>query len=256
MTAKTVTPNLDNLIELYNAGESLKQIALKAGCDRTTMRRQFVAAGVEIRGRSDAEFAKWRSIKSDRAKVVAQCSAAWDASRNKTKSQRTREAIAVACYRGAGKRIGKRELEIIDALASRGVQSISQWPVGAYNIDIAITASRLAVEIVGTSWNSDLLAIQRKRCEYLCGAGWGVLFVHVWRKSPGIIRGVRNSGTRNGVIRISDSVNVALIADYIVSLLDHSGGNKSFLGKYGMVDGHAKPFSGSRYNFDSLARIQ
>ena len=71
MSAKIEMPDVQDWINKYQSGMSLKQLAEQTGISRNAIRRQFMEQGVLIRGRSEAERVKWQAIKQAPDRVAA-----------------------------------------------------------------------------------------------------------------------------------------------------------------------------------------
>jgi hypothetical protein len=86
MARERVTLDTDDLVRRYVEGVSENQLAKELGVSRSVVARRLAKAGVERRGRSDAERLKWASLRTDRIAVERQCGAAWNATRGRVKS--------------------------------------------------------------------------------------------------------------------------------------------------------------------------
>lgn len=76
MSREVIVPNLNDLVRRYESGESLKSISDETQIGRGVLGRRFRQAGVDLRGRSEAERLKWQTIKEDPAMVRRQTRAA------------------------------------------------------------------------------------------------------------------------------------------------------------------------------------
>jgi len=76
---------------------------------------------------------------------------------------------------------GFGEERITQAIRDMGVSCVPQYPVGRYNIDVAIPDSRLAIE-VQRSWNM-LDHKLKTRADYLSSHGWQLLWVDLLESS-------------------------------------------------------------------------
>lgn len=224
MAPEVPIPNLDDLIERYVGGVSLKQLGDESGVSRSALARRFRQHGVEIRGQSEAERLKWQV--ADRRTVERQLSAAWTARRGSVDSMETK--IRRARTMGARlHRVGKFEHELAELL--RGVQ---QRAVGPYNVDVALRRGRVAVEIQSTNGFPIRLYVHRERTEYLLDAGWHVLYV-------------MHRGT----------FALKAVAEQVRAFAKLARRDESGRGQYGMIRGDGKPATGSRQNFNGLSRV-
>ena len=66
-------------------------------------------------------------------------------------------------------------------LSERGLDVTPQRAIGPYNLDIAVNAPLIAVEIYGGKWHSTGTHRIRhfERCKYLLDLGWNVVIVWV-----------------------------------------------------------------------------
>lgn len=81
MTHPLELPDINQLVDRYLGGVSMKQLADERGVSRPTLTTAFRKRGVDIRGRSDAERLKWS--RADRTVVERQLAAAWQAARGR-----------------------------------------------------------------------------------------------------------------------------------------------------------------------------
>jgi very-short-patch-repair endonuclease len=170
MPPKRVPPNLDDLIQRYIAGESVKKLADENGISRPALTRRLREAGVELRGRSDAERAKWATG----ANAERQLGAAWKARRG----QRDKPSVRAARARTRQERqlaIGRYEDTLTRLLHRHQLSASQQHAAGPYNIDIAVSEPRIAMEIMTSRVNLTRAVELRKRSEYLLDHGWTVI---------------------------------------------------------------------------------
>jgi transcriptional regulator with XRE-family HTH domain len=137
--------NLKNLIRRYREGESMKSIAADLGISRNVVTRWLSDAGVEIRGRSDAMYARM-------ANATPEQRAAWsDAAHAAVRGKKLSKATKRRRARAKSKRIGYGEKVLADAMLARGWKIEAQAAIDIFNVDIVI-AKRIAVEpCAGTS---------------------------------------------------------------------------------------------------------
>lgn len=228
-------PNLDDLIERYRSGVSLKRISDESGIVRPTLIRKFKKCGVEIRGRSDAERLKWSAIKSDRGRVERQCGSAWAACRGREHSLTEKMQRARTRYRRLT-HVGKWESDVADALRRKGFVVEQQFPEGPYNLDIAIRAKRIAVEIESTNHHTAHGSRKRERLVYLLDRGWSLLIVF----SPYPAR---------------RSFDVAAVTNKVLAFAKLVGRDKSRCGHYGVVGSDGEPTTTTSYDLDGRPRV-
>lgn len=251
MPDKIQIPNLNDLVNKYLAGTSLKQIASESRVDRSTILRRFKAAGVKIRGRSEAELAKWSFIKKDRAAVERQLGASWRSNKGRIRPVDVGVKLARSRYRNQSQ-IHAGEIPMTRLLTAKGFRVEQQFPCGPYNIDVALTELGIAIEIVGSNWHPILKSKIAKRTKHLLDSGWCVIFVFSWRREPGLIRPTDKRGKFTKTRRVIDHFSPALVADYIVALAKLTGSNKAIAGQYGVIDGNGQSLPAPSGYFDGL----
>lgn len=168
------------ILRLYAAGQSEKAIADRLGITRSPIRRILLAAGIQPRGRSEAELLKWSQMSG--RKRTRQTRAAHEAARGSTRTfeQRCRSALG---KQAAGLiSIYERHLGIL--LRDRGIEFVPQQAIGPYNCDLG--AHPVAVEIFGGNWHWSGRHMERtpERFRYIMNAGWSILVLWVNTEYP------------------------------------------------------------------------
>jgi very-short-patch-repair endonuclease len=234
MSGKRVIDNFDNLIDRYLAGSSMKQLSDEIGFARKSLAERFVAAGVPLRGRSDAERLKWRGIKERGAGAIArQTSAAQTARRGQRDSLAVRLARAKTFHERL-LRIGKFEEAIANALRDRGFIVAQQFDIGADNVDLAVRELRIAVEIQSNNHLGPQSSIRPERLERILDAGWAMVVVWIPQKA---------------------SPALAPLTEKLVAILDRARRLPSIAGQYGVVWRDGKTVSPRRYDPPNRPRI-
>lgn len=239
MADKIELPNIDDFIEKYRAGISMKQLADEAGVARHCLKRQFLAAGVEVRGRSEAETAKWKTM--DRAAIERQLSRAWESRRGSTDSAETKAARALTKFRKQ-LHIHRLEPEVASLLRAAGYSVSTQLPIGSYNLDLAIEKLSIAVEVVhigASDFNGRAGTKNRpqyERLKYLLDLGWHVVFL---------------IGTGN-----PKTIRLAVVGDDLLAAVKFASKNPAARGKYRVIWGHGEPSSRAQYDFHGLPAIR
>ena len=177
-------PNLDDLIRRYKGGESLKKLANEAGVSRGGKRSAngkpfgltgaFVAAGVEMRGRSEAELVKWFYMPEEQR--LKQVTAAHKARRGSKDTETTKRSRArtrfLRCIAST-----PAEHVVADALRLLGFSVRQQTPLGKYNLDLTLDELLVAVEIED-DWSSGNYPTELfDRTKHILDQGWCVVFV-------------------------------------------------------------------------------
>ncbi len=234
MSKEVEIPNLDDLIDRYLAGASIKQLSDESGIGRNVLTRRFGLHDVPLRGRSEAERLKWRSIKTDRSAVVRQCGAAWAARTGNRDPLSRKIARARTAYENLiGARIGAWEPELAAHLSSAGLDVRRQYPIGPYNVDLSLHPSRIAVEVFACKIAGQVSA-KRKRLEYIFDQGWRVVLVWLPKRS---------------------APDLSAVAEKLVSLAKLKRGKPAASGQYGVIDGQAEAVPGRRFDLPDWTRI-
>ena len=214
MPAPITTLDLDDLIGRYKAGESVKKLASSAGVSRSVIHRYLAAAGVPLRGRSDAMRVRMaQTSPEERARLSA---AAHDAVRGMVRTDEDLERRA----RGKQARESHatdEELTFGRLLQERGLSVVPQQAVGKYNVDLAVDGT-VAVELFGGSWHQDGRHFARlpQRLVDLADRGYTTLMVWCTSRYP---------------------LNGSLVADEVVAHLERARRDPAVRREYRMVWG-------------------
>lgn len=226
MTSKLTDAQIDNLIQLYKAGTSANKLSHEFSVSRTLINRILRLHDIEPRSQSDAERTKWSFM--DSSKRQAQVAAAHITRRGQKDSTETKLARARTRYQRL-LHVGRYELEIANMVGGE-----TQFPLGAYNLDVAISESRIAVEII-TSHLTDAISLRKERIEYIFNAGWSLL-----------------------VIEIPDRAKDKMLvhtADNILTFAEKVRSNPTTRRQYGVIRCDGKPVPTSRFDIDDGARV-
>lgn len=165
------------ICDRYIAGETEQALARAFGVSRSAIKRRLINAGIIRRTMSEAH--RLRASKMTASERSAQAAAAHDAVRNRrqTDEHRCKIALTNEVRQHNVSRIDRRCAALLEA---RGVACIINKAVGRYNVDVALTESRIAVEVFGGHWHTTGRAARRfrKRFDYIIDSGW--LPVVVW----------------------------------------------------------------------------
>lgn len=172
----------DGCVAGYLSGISENVLAARYGVSRAVVARWLRESGVDRRGIQQAATLRRGYIPA--AERSANARAAHDARRGQTNTEahqcciaNTRERI---CWGGSTSR-GTDYLAA--ALAERGIPLVREKAVGRYNVDLAITAEAVAVEVLGGNWHGSK-PIHAKRTPYILNRGWSMLFVWDQQLAP------------------------------------------------------------------------
>jgi transposase len=131
--------------------------------------------------------------------------------------------------------VGEGEIDLIHELSSRGVNLSHQFPVGSYNIDIAINELNIAIEVHRGSWGgrSDM---RRERIEHLLNSGWRIIYVQI---------------SRWGAV-----TDFTAIASNLITYFDFVRQNPTSIGQYGVLRRNGNRATGLEHYFYGLTRIE
>lgn len=227
--------DIDDLIRRY-AVTSLKQLADEFGVSRGALGKRFIAAGVTLRGRSDAEALKWTGLRRNPEKMRAQIIAAHKARRGMRDT--TEVQIARALTRAARlTHRGRFEDDLTACLRLLGHEVIQQMAVGPRNLDIAIPTARIAVEIVTRSRHKGGSGTMgTKRMEYLLDLGWTVVIIA--------------ADSRQDL-----PFQIGSIAQQVHTIVERTGRKHALAGQYGMIRRDGKPGSRPKNYLDKRPYI-
>lgn len=188
MAAKLKITNLDKIIEAYKSGMSLLQLEIRFKIDDSTIRSHLIKAGVQIRSVSEGRthWLCWMR-RNDPRRLQRMARKSGAARRNRKQSFQERVRRAQALYRTGTVKIGEFEQILIQRLTRLGFKAIGQWPIGPYNVDLAICKSRIAMEVRRGNANAPDSSIRRERLEYILNQGWAVLVIYTPYTRPLIV---------------------------------------------------------------------
>lgn len=178
MPAKRTDIDIDSLVKMYVDGVSEKKLSNIFKFSRTGIRPILIAAGVDIRGRSDANRLKMSQMTPEQRRAnVAAAHAARHAKGEDPASTEKRIISRAIGNQLKTWQVGGMKGVVFEMLRGRGLDPVPQYPVRGYNIDLALPP--VAVEI-HTAVNHPLADKRnRKRTIYLLNAGWSVLYVWI-----------------------------------------------------------------------------
>jgi hypothetical protein len=182
--AKGVTIDIEDIAHRHIAGESVNALAKSFGVSRPAIVRRLSAAGVPVRGSSDANRLRMQGLSPDQRRRLTSSANAAARTGNVSMADRDpgheRPTISSALRRC--RKVGQGEAELIDLIIARGIAVETQLPVYGYNLDIAVES--VAVEV----WwgNSYPLRYRRqaRRTVQLADLGWSTVFVWLSQQAP------------------------------------------------------------------------
>lgn len=204
--------DIDGYVVRYLAGEGLNTLAIDANVAPGTMAKRLRGAGVAIRPRS-----------TEAANVAARG------------SKRSPATLALRAARNAEalSHVGPHEQTFATLLNDLGCQYIQQHIVGKYNVDFALEAERVAVEVVSGGGNKSVAAGRRERIEYLLDRGWHVVEIMMIGRCRGVV-------TRAA-------------AEYVIALAKLSRGQPSGQGHHWMIWGDGEAYAARSRHVDKVA---
>jgi very-short-patch-repair endonuclease len=194
------------------------------------IRRILQEGGIRLRSRSEAEKFKWDRMTPEQRSNQVRKAHVMTKGRKNTFEQCV--GFAQRVFEKQAK-IKPQEVEVANLLNDLGYSMLHQYPIGPYNVDLALDGFPIAVEIERTrSAGSKAIPHFRKRLKYILDLGWSVLYV---------------CGT---------SFNTS-VAKQIGSWLDQARRDETMRGKYGMIDCTVQIYA-LRYcaKFDGFPRVE
>lgn len=162
--------NVNDLINEYNSGKSVKALAVQFGVSRSVIVNRLHSAGITQRNRSESMYLRMSQMsKEDRQKLA---SAANEAKRGYKNSDKTLYKMAIARC----KRVGMFERDFINAISAAGITVYPQEPFTRYNLDIG--CGDIAVEI-HTQIASPLTTKHIKKLMDCVNAGKSMIYVWI-----------------------------------------------------------------------------
>jgi very-short-patch-repair endonuclease len=158
---------------------SIKAIANQFGVSRGLINKRLKSIGIVPRTRSDAMFVRMsQTSKKERIRLTK---AAHDSIRGQKQNFEHRCKLAITLEnKGIVKSLNERKL--IKMLKDKGFDDIvPQKAFGPYNIDVALSKSRISVEIFGGGWHAHGLHAKRfaKRIKYILDCGWTPIIIWI-----------------------------------------------------------------------------
>lgn len=225
MPRRMEIPNLDDLLRRYQAGESENKLAKEAGVNRWTFRRRLEEAGIEPRGKSEAERLKWAQMSPEQRRH--QVSAAHEAARGRRVSRAELIARAKAREGSTSYNVSDEEIVLGDRLREIGLKPIHNLAVGPYNCDLGVGS--VVVEIWGGGWHPK--PGETERTKYILDAGYSVLIVDTDQRRYPLSREV---------------------TDHFIDVYEFTRRNKSSERQYRMVRGNGDVVF-LRFNSDEIS---
>lgn len=222
-------PIPENLASEYLSGITLRELQSSLHICRKTLASQLKESGIEFDRRAMLIKREGEAGLRERMTAIShQARNAPDAvlKEGKKCAAKTRHAKRRA--------IGRYEHEFTLELQSLGFNVMQQFPVGTYNLDIALDEFHVAVEIECGSWHG-ASSMRCERIKHLLGAGWRII----------VIRAGRNG----------HPVAFKAIAKKIAAYVNLASSDPSSVGQYGVLTRQAKPATRLPTYFNDWSRI-
>jgi very-short-patch-repair endonuclease len=217
----------------YKAGESVKALAASCGVYRERIARELTQMGIPLRGATEAGVAWWDKHRGDRATVERVCGGMWKRNTGRQQPLSQRVKIARTRYNHLT-HVGRHETDIAARLRAAGLTDVrQQFPVGPYNLDIAIEESLVAIEVQSVQVARNTTSARTERVEYLLGAGWYCLFI-VAHNRP---------------------IDAARATEKCIAFAKLARRDPAAGGKYGMIGGDGEPVPAARCHLTSRTRV-
>ncbi len=213
----------DDVCRRYLAGETEQGLAKNLNVSRSVISRILFEGGVTRRTASESMYLRMSQTSPEER--IRLTDAAHAAVRGVPQSE---EQVAKVALTRETKHVNVSALEKQLAAMLAGIDITPQKAVGRYNVDLALTESRIAVEVFGGNWHAsgDHAGRFRKRCDYLINAGWLPVIMWVSSKHP-----------------ITEwAVN------YIIALHQIRRSDESFGGQEHVIRGTGEVLTGASYN--------
>ncbi len=172
----------ESMVSAYDAGASVLALAKSYGISRGAVVARLKRAGRIARSGSEANLIRMSRLSSDERKLLA--SAANQSVRG------TRQSFELLCKKALGRERSvtpnATEQLMASMLNEAGFETQFEKAIGPYNVDVAMTGPRIAVEIFGGRWHAygRHATRFRKRSDYLVDAGWACVCVWVTLDYP------------------------------------------------------------------------
>jgi very-short-patch-repair endonuclease len=226
MTRKFIPDNADDLVHRYKTSTPISQLASEAGVTDKVIKRIMIEHGITPRTHAGARRAKFPALaRTDPEAIVTLYNSGVSLLQLSNASGVSRVTL-IHWLKDRGVAIrssaSKEEQSLLQALTIRRIEADAQYPIGSYDVDIAIDKARIAVELQWSKPFANHGGSRTDRVEYILDAGWCVILVCHWMPKDGVFM-------------------AAAIADQIASLVQSASRKPSLIGKYGVIwtDGKA-----------------
>lgn len=230
MPIKPLPLDPQDIIRRYQSGENVLAMQNATGICRARLTRILKGSGIVLRSPRE-RLTAWHA-KATPEDRMQRAQAAHAAVRGKPHTAEHRRKIALGRH-AVPSNVSRTEGQLADALRAAGLAVEAQWPVGPYNLDLAVPSDRVSVEVFGGQWHLTGTHALRlgKRHEHLIGAGWRVIYVWCTTGHPLTAAGAEN----------------------LVALVKLFCDDPSTGGKYRVIWGDAKGTPSAKYDPNQIA---
>jgi very-short-patch-repair endonuclease len=208
--------DLDDLLQLYNSGMSVKQLSKHFGIARSGIVTRLHSLGITQRNRSEAMFLRMAQSSSEERARLSDAAHAAVRGKRYTFEERCNRAISREIHGNVGK-VSRIENRFIAEMEVLGYPCIPQKAIGPYNVDIALAEVPVVVEIFGGNWHAVGYhnRVYRERFDYIFNSGYQSVIIWVIRDYP----------LEDGAIQ------------YVISLADKISRGETVIGKEKVIRG-------------------
>lgn len=210
MDSRIIPIDINNLIEKYTSGTSVKQLASDFGVSRTVITNRLINSGIVPRGRSESMYLRMSQTDIESRRKLALGANLARRGSKATESELLNKAVA---YQKSMHKVGEYELDFVQSLSELGFNAIPQMAFLKYNFDIGI--GNIAVEIHQCTCNPANMPYTRQRIEQV--AKHGINTIYIWVKRCG--------------------VDIHACTNHIARLIQFIQSNPSVVGEYWVIRG-------------------
>ncbi len=223
-----------HIIVPYINNVSENALAKQFNVSRNVITKVLTDHGIHRRSNTEAnrEMMKHRTPEENRRNTKA----ANVATKGRRRSPKEGHVIAKSKERNLRPScISIHETILAEKLRAKGLKITPQKAVECYNIDIAICEFSIAVEVFGGGWHAHGAHARRfrKRFDLLLYRGWIPVIIWIGKNKP-----------------ITDGC-----VNYIISLCERRGFDKSIIGGEHVISGNGKPSIFGKTNLDYRAVV-
>lgn len=225
--------DIDHIVQSYNSGEGIENIANRLNTGWGTIAKRLMRAGIKLRSRSESMLTRWRNLDEAGRKALVEPAHIAAKGRIPTKDEIRRRVNTAAAGKKFRNKVfsGLFEERVIYWLRRKGIRGIWQQPIEGYNLDIGVEPIAVEVHVAANHPLTD--ARLRKRTEKLRNLGWSVLYIWINISHPLLKRAV----------------------DKVISFYEFAKANPTSLGHYRVIWGTGECAPTPKSNRDYISTI-